>query len=77
MTPSVPSQGMEERFSNVQSERAVIHPTLLQNLRCRTRNGMELRKYLGDKTGQREEGKKVPRILFALQGPGFREVDSV
>lgn len=53
------------------------YPTLLQNLRCRTRTGMGLRNHLGDKTGQEKGGRKVPRILFALQGPGSREVDSV
>lgn len=78
VAPCVPSQGMEERLSKVPSEAAAAYPTFLQNLRCRTRNGMGLRKHLRDKTRQEERGRKIPRILvFVLQGPGSKEVTSV
>lgn len=79
MAPSVPLHRIQERLSNVQSEGAAADPYTPKPLveDKEWGRGRWLRKHLGDKIGQEEGGRKVPRISFVLQRPGAREVDSV
>lgn len=52
--------------------RGLLHTPHPQNHRCRTRNEMGLRKYLGDKTGQEDGGRKSQEFCVCFTGASLQ-----